>query len=385
MRPTARILLFALLLAAPALAQPPKPVRDELPEESRRVWDKARQLYSIGDFEAARAEYQRVYDATKNPRVLYNIAICDKDLKRFRAASEVLHRALDAKDKLAREDIADVEAAIKAIEPFITKLEVVANEPGATLLVDGVELGTTPFTGPVTVDAGSHTIKLIKPGFADVVREKVTFATERMNRIELEMSPLEKRTRITVNVVGAPRASVLIDGQDMGPAPFSREVKVGPHTIEARAEDFASTRQPIEVVYKEPMSLMLSLSPKRHEGMLKVIASPSGAAIELDGKVVGHSTWEGTVSSGTGHQLAIKKDGYYTYATEIVVQDDQRRSVPITLNPEKTWIWWVLGASAVVAGGIVAGYFAIKPPDREPVPGSLDAGGRGFGIARYRF
>jgi hypothetical protein len=385
MRPFARILLFAVVLAGPAIAQPPKPVRDELPEESRRVWDKARQLYSIGDFEAARAEYQRVYDATRNPRVLYNIAICDKDLKRFRAASEVLQRALGEKGKLSREDIADLEAALKAIEPFITKLEVTANEPGATLWVDGVELGTTPFTGPVTVDAGSHTVKLTKPGFADVVREKVTFATEHTNRIELEMSPLEKRTRIVVNVVGAPRASVLIDGTDMGPAPFSGEVKVGPHTIEARAEDFASTRQPIEVVYKEPMSLMLSLAPKRHEGMLKIIAAPEGSAIELDGRVVGHGSWEGMVSSGTGHQLAIKKDGYYTYATEVVVQDDQRRSLPVTLNPEKTWIWWVIGASAVVAGGIVAGYFALRAPDRDPVPGSLDAGGRGFGIARYHF
>lgn len=385
MRRIARTLLALVLLSAPALAQPPKPVRDELPADERRVWDKARQLYSIGDFEAARAEYQRVYDATKNPRVLYNVAICEKDLKHFRASSEVIHKALASKDKLPAEDVADLEAALKAIEPFITKVEIVANEPGATLLVDGVELGTTPFTGPVTVDAGSHTVKLIKPGFTDVVKEKVTFATERTNRLELEMQPLERRTRITVNVVGAPRASVLIDGIDMGPAPFAGEVKVGPHTIEARAEDYASTKQPIEVVWKEPMSLMLALSPKRHEGVLKVVASPEGTTIEIDGRVVGHGMWEGPLSSGTGHQLAVKKDGYYTYATEIVVQDDQRRSVPVTLNPEKTWIWWVLGASAVVAGGIVAGYFAIKPPDHDPVPGTLDAGGRGFGIARYRF
>lgn len=385
MRLFARILLVSLALAAPSFAQAQKPVRDELPEASRRVWDKARQLYSIGDFEAARAEYQRVFDATENPRVLYNIAICDKDLTHFRSAAAVLHRALDLKDKLSPSDVADAQRALAAIEPFITKVEIVANEPGATLSVDGVVLGTTPFSAPVAVDAGSHTVKLSKPGFADAVREKVVFTTERMNRLELELSPLEKRTRITVNVVGAPHASVLIDGADMGPAPFFGEVKVGPHTIEARAEDFASTRQPIEVVYKEPMSLMLSLSPKRHEGRLLVNVSPAGSTIEIDGRVVGHGSWEGTVSSGTGHQLAVKKDGYYNYATEIVVQDDQRRSLPITLNPEKTWIWWMIGASAVLAGGIVAGYYALKPPERDPIPGSLDAGGRGFGIARYRF
>lgn len=385
MRLFARILFVSIALASPSFAQAQKPVRDELPETSRRIWDNARQLYSIGDFEAARAEYQRVYDATENPRILYNIAICDKDLAHFRSAAAVLRRALDLKDKLSPADIADAQRALAAIEPFITKVEVVANEPGATLYVDGALLGTTPFTAPVAVDAGSHTVKLSKSGFTDAVREKVTFTTARVNRLELEISPIEKRTRITVNVVGAPRASVLIDGEDKGPAPFSGEVKVGPHTIEARAEDFASTRQPIEVVYKEPMSLMLALSPKRHEGLLKVIASPAGSTIELDGRVVGHGSWEGTVSSKTGHQLAVKKDGYYTYGTEIVVEDDQRRSLPIALNPEKTWIWWMLGASAVVAGGIVAGYYALKAPDRDPIPGSLDAGGRGFGIARYRF
>ena len=91
------------------------------------------------------------------------------------------------------------------------------------------------------------------------------------------------------------------------------------------------------------------------------------------------------LSSSTGHALVVKKDGYYAYTSELTITDDGRRSVPVTLNPEKNWVFWVIGASAVVAGGAVAAYFALRPSDQKPVPGTLQAGGSGFGTAHFPF
>ena len=65
--------------------------------------------------------------------------------------------------------------------------------------------------------------------------------------------------------------------------------------------------------------------------------------IEIDGHSVGRTEWEGPLPSKTGHSLVVKKDGYYTYSSEIVVGDDQKRSVPVTLNAEKNWVFWVIG------------------------------------------
>ena len=84
-----------------------------------------------------------------------------------------------------------------------------------------------------------------------------------------------------MTVGGAPSATVFIDGKDMGPAPFKGELSAERHTIEARAPGFVTVGQTVDVQYKQPMSLVLSLSQERHEGKLKVTA-PEGAEISID-------------------------------------------------------------------------------------------------------
>jgi hypothetical protein len=382
------VIFTALMLAAAPVVAQPKPhaktIREELDASAKRSWDTAVELYGISDFEGARAEFQRIYDATKNTRVLYNVAVCEKDLKRYKAAADTLHRALEKKKDLPKDDVTAMETALKTIEPFITKVEIVANEAGATIYVDDVLLGTTPFAEHPSVDAGSHVVKIVKAGFLDESR-KVTFTTAGANKLTFDLQPTVQRTFVTINIVGAPNASVYIDDKEAGPAPFSGEVEAGRHVIEGRATEFVPTKQSVTLVYKQPATFVLSLAPMRHEGVLRVVAKPEGATIEIDGHLMGRSEWEGPLASKTGHALVVKKDGYYVYSSEVTLADDQKRSLPITLNPEKNWVFWVIGASAVVAGGTVAAYFALRPSDQKPVPGTLQAGGSGVGTAHFPF
>jgi len=376
-----KLAIALLLISATALAKP-KAIRDELDANNKKSWDTAVQLYGISDFEGALAEFQRIYDASKNTRVLYNVAVCQKDLKRYKAAAETLHHALEKKKELPKEDVAEMETALKTIEPFITKVEIVVNEPGASVYVDDVLLGTTPFAELQQVDAGSHTVKVTKPGFVDTVH-KATFTTAGGNKLTLSLEPKVQVASVTINVVGAPNATVFIDEKPAGLAPFTGDVEAGRHTIEARATDFVTTRQTVTLAYKQQATFVLSLARQRHEGMVHIVAKPEGATIEIDGQIKGRTEWEGPLDTRSGHSLVVKKDGYFSYTSELTVTDDQRRNVPVTLNPEKSWVFWVVGASAVLAGGAVAAYFALKPADQKAVPGTLQAGGSGVGTAHF--
>ena len=82
---------------------------------------------------------------------------------------------------------------------------------------------------------------------------------------------------------------MFVDGRDMGPAPFKGELSADRHTIEARSPGFVTVGQTVDVLYKQPMSLVLTLSQERHEGRLKVTA-PEGAAISIDEQAVGAGT-----------------------------------------------------------------------------------------------
>jgi hypothetical protein len=130
--------------------------------------------------------------------------------------------------------------------------------------------------------------------------------------------------------------------------------------------------QTVDILYRQPVSLVLTLSQERHEGRLKVTA-PEGAAISVDEKGVGTSTWDGVVSTTGGHQLVVTKPGYQTYSTEVFVADDQVREVNVPLNSEvkQSWVAWGVGTLLVVTGGIVAGYFVFKPSEPSPTPGTL--------------
>ena len=151
-----------------------------------------------------------------------------------------------------------------------------------------------------------------------------------------------------------------------------RELSADRHTIEARAPGYVTVGQTVDVLYHQPMSLVLSLSQERHQGTLRIKA-PDGASIAVDQKQVGVGTWEGIVTTTGGHQVVVTKPGYQTYSAEVMVADDATRDVDAAMNAEvgTSWIAWGVGSLLVVTGGIVAGYFVFKPANQSPFVGEF--------------
>ena len=368
---------LTVILAAPAsFAAPkekPKTIREELPDAARKDWDAARDLLDANDFAGALVEYMRAYEQSKNPRVLYNVAVCEKNLRHYaRAEGRFKQELAEGTGKLSPQEEQSVKEAITALDPFVSTVTVTANEAGATLFIDDQEAGPTPFTSPVPIDVGPHELRLHKDGFTDV-KQTVTVSGGTPAKATFDIQPTVKKADVTVQVTGAPGANVVIDGIDMGQAPFKGELVAGRHTFEARAPGFVTARQTSDVVYKEPLNVALDLSAERHEGHVHIEAMPATASIELDGKLVGSGTFDGPLPTG-GHQLIVKKPGYVTYTTEISLNDDQSRDVKATLLEEKggtNWLAWTIGTVLVVGGGSVAGYFLFKPTDQPDILGTL--------------
>ena len=366
--------VFAALLAAdPLLAQPrTTDVRAQLPDPARKAWDTAKQLAGANDFKSALVEFQRAHELSHNPRVLYNVGVTEKLLTHYARAVDAWDLELrEGTGQLAPNEVQELKNAIAIVQQFVTTMDVTANEPDATLYIDDYAVGRTPFIAPVRIDVGKHTLKLSKEGFVDGV-QPVEVAAGARTPVTFRLDPVNKTALVSVTVGGSPSATVFVDGRDMGPAPFRGELSADKHTIEARAPGFVTVGQTVDVQYKQPMSLVLTLSQERHEGRLRIVA-PDGAEIAVDGRAMGSGTWDGAVSSMGGHQLVVRKPGYQTYSTEVFVADDQTREVNVPLNAEigTSWIGWGIGAIVVVAGGVVATYYATKPSNPAPFEGQL--------------
>ncbi len=369
--------LAALLAVESALAAPPAPsptidVRASLPEPARKAWDAAKQLAGASDYRGALVEFQRAYELSHDPRVLFNVGVTEKLLTHYA-------RAVDAWDKeqneggaqLTPSELQELKNAIAIVQQFVTTVDVTANEADALLSIDDYPVGKTPFVGPVQIDVGKHVLKLSKDGFVEAV-QPVDVAAGAKTPVVFKLEPLNKTALVSVVVGGTQNATVFVDGRDMGPAPFKGELSADRHTIEARSPGYVTVGQTVDVLYKQPMSLVLTLSQERHEGRLKVTA-PEGAAISIDEHAVGAGTYDGVVSTTGGHQLVVTKPGFQTYSTEVFVGDDQVREVNVPLNREvkTSWVAWGVGTILVVTGGVVAGYFVFKPTEPSATSGTL--------------
>lgn len=383
-RRSAPLVLAACIVTRSAAGQPQAPdVRSQLQEPAQRAWDAAKQLASASDYRGALVEFQRAYDLSHNPRVLYNLGVTEKLLTHYARAVDAWDKELhEGGTQLTPAEQQELKNAIAIVQQFVTTIDVTANEADATLTIDDYPAGKTPFAGPVRIDVGKRILKLSKDGFTDAV-QTVDVAAGARTPVAFRIEPLHKAALVTVTVGGAPSATVFVDGRDVGPAPFKGELTADRHTIEARATGYLTVGQTIDVVDRRPMSLVLTLSPERHEGRLRVVA-PDGASIAVDEHAVGSGTWEGVVSTTGGHQLVVHKPGYQTYATEVFVADDQVREVNVPLNREvsNSWVAWGIGSLLVVTGGIVAGYFVFKPAESSPYVGSLTPPGITSAIRR---
>jgi hypothetical protein len=346
-----------------------------LPDAARRAWDAAKQLAGANDYKGALVEFQRAYELSHDPRVLYNVGITEKLLTHYARAVDAWEREQrEGANRLDATDVQDLRNAIGIVRQFVSTMDVTSSEADATLSIDDLPAGSTPFNGPVRIDVGRHVLKLSKTGFADAT-QTVDIAAGARAAVTFKLEPLSKTSLVSVTVGGAPSATVWVDGKDMGPAPFKGELTAERHTVEARAPGYVPVSETIDVAYRQPMSLVLSLSPERHEARLRVAAA-DGAEISLDQRVVGSGAWDGVVSSGSGHQLVVRLPGFQIFSTEVYLADDQVRDIRVTLNREVTtsWVAWGVGSLLVVTGGIVAGYFIFKPSQPGPYVGDLAPG-----------
>lgn len=363
----------------PALAQPKKPARtvsEELPADARREWNAGLTLMGESNFRGAVVQFQRVYDMTKNPRVLPNLALAHKGANDYARAVRTFERALaEGAAVIPAKDLQDIKDSITALRPYVSTLEVITNAPGAMVNIAGEDVGTTPLPKPVEVSAGEVVVRVSKDGFRDQTRT-VSVSAGKPASAKFELTPERVMALVSVTIEGAPKANIRIDSVEMGAAPFKGQVEVGKaHTFEAYAPGYTPAKQTLEVTKRDAFSVVLPLSASRNEGRVAVIARPKGAFIEIDQREVGSDKWEGPLSASGGHRVRIHKDGYIDEVQEISVAPDQVRTIDATLrqDPSRGTVYWAVGALLVVGGGVIAGFMlANKGREDAPVSGSFN-------------
>src|SRR5689334_21093796 len=144
------------LIGALCLATPPAHAAEPdaaAKADAAKRFDRGLTLFDEGDNAGALAEFKQVYQTMPNPVVLYNIGLVYAAMGRPVDAVDALKQVatLDAlspaQKERAQSTLADQQARIG-------RLSVTTVPAGARISIDGVDVATTPLTGPLQVAAG---------------------------------------------------------------------------------------------------------------------------------------------------------------------------------------------------------------------------------------
>lgn len=213
------------------------------------------------------------------------------------------------------------------------------SEPrGAEVLFDGVFVGETPVSVPVS-SAGTpqHTIAVSKAGYLPWVQKYNTNPPPK-ETIHV-LAGLEPSTSFgTLVVTSTPReALVTVDGGRGQEAPWTyTDLPAGSHLVQAFLSGYEPYAELVDIPPGGTARVEAVLVPLTTIGSLQVISSPGGADVYVDGIFKGASAVTIGNLAAREHFVLLKHAGYEDWTDTVEVLPNQVRILNVPLKLRQT-------------------------------------------------
>jgi hypothetical protein len=320
-----RIVLVCLgltLCSAPAFAAQP-------PDEARRHLLAADQAARAQDYARALEEYRAAQAVQPSREALLGLADAH-----YRLGNTV--PAYDAYDALERDYGSRLSAPERAMaqqrkQELAAKtgtLSIQVSEAGADVALDGQGVGASPLPAALRVLVGARKLRVAKTGFV-TNEQTVTVPSNGKLAVTVALAPETRPARVTVREKSAQALHVVIDGHDLGPAPYAGEIAAGRHEIGGRGEGLLVEPRTISAEQGGTLDVVLDARPEPARVELRI--SDGKGTITLDGKPVGEGTFSGEVAPGK-HTFEIRRDGCEAYTASVQLAPGQVLSQSVALR-----------------------------------------------------
>ena len=226
-------------------------------------------------------------------------------------------------------DNRDSQRVELVLKPLPGLLSIESDPPGARVLIDGEEVGTTPLSA-LPVEAGEHQLALELPRYLPLEQALEITGRQLPQDLTLTLDPAWAEVTINSQPEGA---DILIDGENAGKTPATVEILQGERQLMLQLAGFAPWEQTLELAAGQPEALgTVELQPA--VGVLELASVPSGANVTLDGEFQGQTPLSLEVSPGRAHRLAVFKPGYRRYNGSVELPAAGRDSRTVSLKAQ---------------------------------------------------
>ncbi len=270
--------------AAPAAGAAPS-LAESLSGAAKANYESGKLLFEDGDNEGAKLKFESAFETSKDPRLLWNIAACEKNLRNYTKVLDLLERYLaSGDDKIGEEARARATELRKTVRTFVAEVEIRSAPEGAKVFVDGVEVGTTPLSAPLRVNQGSRGVRITKDGFAPWEKTlKINGGEAKSLSAKLQKEAVQARLRVSAGE----GQKIVIDGRDVGSGEWEGFLKPGSHSVQVTAPGYEPYRSQfiLEPRQTKVSRVRLEALPKESSNSLPWLIG--GAAVLAAGLGVG--------------------------------------------------------------------------------------------------
>lgn len=328
--------------AAPAPSEPKADDVEQKKADARGHFERGLSLFDEEAWDAALVEFQRSREIFPTRAATKNAAICLRRLHRFDEALDMFDNLLREFPDLPPADKALVEREVSELRNRVGTVDIRMTEPGATIVIDGRDRGTSPPPAPLRVSVGSHLVRVVKKGFS-TFEKRVDVSGGQNVPLDVKLAALTQAGTLRVTEKGGRAVDVVVDNVVVGQTPFEGPLPLGPHTVLLRGEGNLGT-QPSSADIQLNQDTVLNLALEPLEAELRIEPQPVGAAISVDGVPIGRGTWDGRLRAGR-HKIAATADGFLTSERQVTLAKGKRETVKLALERDPDSPMWQTAAS----------------------------------------
>ncbi len=273
---------------APAPEPPPPPpgppsLSESLKDTAKADYESGKVLFTDGDYAGSLVKFSSAFDASKDPRLLWNMAACEKNLRHYSKALKLVRQYVTDGDKvLTDQDKQEANELIKVMEPFTAKLKLSVDEPGSEVTIDDEVIGKSPVE-PLVVDIGTRKLRVHKEEFEDFNKELPVGGAMEVS-VDVKMVKIVHEGRI--NVKASNDATIAIDDKVVGTGTWSGVLPSGGHTLKVTAPKFRVYQAEVLIQDKQSRDVAVTLEAEPSKG-LPAWAWITGGVVVAGGLAVG--------------------------------------------------------------------------------------------------
>ena len=212
------------------------------------------------------------------------------------------------------------------LRPAFGYVEVTSEpESGARVLIDGEEVGETPYRSD-RLKSGEHRIEVLKAMYAPA-SQMVTVTDGHTLPVGMQLSA----NYGTLTFQTDASSEIWINNEKKGEGSWSGRLNAGIYILEVRRPFHRSVRQSLEVKAGDVRTLSLG-SPEPIYGILNISSSPGDAEIWIDGRSYGTTPRILKDILIGEHTLELKKEGCARASQLISVEEGKVLPVHLTLS-----------------------------------------------------